>query len=523
MTTSDGSTTEGVMTGDSTSDGSTTEGVSTSDGTTTSTTSDSTSDGSTTGEPLICGDGFVDDGEACDDGNNLGGDACTPACEHNPKIVQIACGTLHSCVVLEDGTMRCWGSGASGQLGYGDGADRGDEPDELPTPSVPVGGSVLRASTSGDHTCAVLDTGKVRCWGFASGGALGNGFADGAFGNDPSEVPPADIDVGAPVRDVEAGGGFTCVITEADNVRCWGSNAMGELGYGHTDSLGDEPGELPVPDLELGGPVAQIAAGRSHACAVLKDGTLRCWGNNSFGELGYGDTEDRGDEPGEMPPPPVDVGGPVAQVAISTDFAFTCALRTDGEVRCWGYNQDNSLGTDSVNDVGDEPGEMPPPPVPLAGPATAVSTGATSACALLATGELQCWGSNGHGAVGLPGTITVWIPTIIDVRRTGPPRGQRQQPPLRRAGRRDAAMLGRQCLRAARARARADDRGGRVAGLGRPGPVLSGCSAAGSRAGRRRRGRRSPARSRGWLVATRAAPSQVLSDMPEGTLAVFTS
>jgi cysteine-rich repeat protein len=422
--TSDGSTTEGVMTGESTSDASTTEDVSTSgttsDETTTSTTGDSTtddstSDGSTTGEPLICGDGFVDPGEACDDGNNLGGDACTPACEHNPKIVQLVCGTYHSCAVLEDGTMRCWGGASAGQLGYGDSVDRGDDPDELPTPSVPVGGSVLRASSSGMHTCAVLDTGKVRCWGIASGGALGNGTSNGGFGNSPGEVPPPDIDVGAPARDVEAGGGFTCVITEADNVRCWGSNLSGELGYGHTDNLGDQPGELPVPDLELGGPVAQIAAGGNHACAVLKDGTLRCWGGNYSGQLGYGDTENRGDQPGEMPPPPVDVGGPVAQVVISTDFEVTCALRTDGVVLCWGDNQSGSLGLGPVGDIGNEPGDMPPPPVPLAGPATAISFAALSGCALLANGELQCWGSNGNGAVGVPGMSTVWTPTLVDV------------------------------------------------------------------------------------------------------------
>ncbi|MFY0541489.1 hypothetical protein [Nannocystis pusilla] len=260
--TSDGSTTEGVMTGESTSDGTTTS--TTSDGETTSTTGDSTTDGSTTddsttGAPAICGDGFVDRGELCDDGNNLGGDACTPACELNPKIVQLACGVYHSCAVLEDGTMRCWGAGTLGQLGYGDGTDRGDDPGELPTPSVPVGGDVLRASTSGMHTCAVLDGGQVRCWGSAFEGGLGNGTGNGSFGNNPNEVPPPDIDVGAPVRDVEAASGFTCVITETDDVRCWGYNFSGQLGYGHTDNLGDQPGELPVPDLELGGPVAQIA------------------------------------------------------------------------------------------------------------------------------------------------------------------------------------------------------------------------------------------------------------------------
>lgn len=420
--TSDGSTTEGVMTGDSTSEGTTTSTTgdpettsTTSDATSDATTDDSTSEGSTTDVPAVCGDGLVDLGEACDDGNNLGGDACTPACEHNPKIVQLVCGVYHSCAVLEDGTMRCWGAAASGQLGYGDGVVRGDNPDELPTPSVPVGGSVLRASSSGMHTCAVLDGGEVRCWGSAFGGGLGNGTGSGAFGNNLNEVPPPDIDVGAPVRDVEAASGFTCVITETDDVRCWGYNLSGQLGYGHTDNLGDQPGELPVPDLELGGPVAQIAAGSNHACAVLKDGTLRCWGGNYSGQLGYGDTENRGDQPGEMPPPPVDVGGPVAQVAISTDFDVTCALRTDGAVLCWGDSQSGSLGLGPVGDIGKNPGDMPPPLVPLAGPATAISFAALSGCALLATGELQCWGSNGHGAVGVPGQVTVSTPTIVNV------------------------------------------------------------------------------------------------------------
>ncbi|MCY1071678.1 hypothetical protein OV090_43440 [Nannocystis sp. RBIL2] len=364
----------------------------------------------------VCGDGVLNllAGEVCDDGNLLGGDGCTPACLANPKIVQMVMNSFHTCAVLDDGAMRCWGRGQLGALGYENMDHLGDQPGELPTPDVDVGGHVVRASTGIHRTCAVLDTGAVRCWGSASFGALGNGLASGFFGNDPGEMPPPDVAVGVPVKDIQSTGLYSCVITQDDNVRCWGTGTGGRLGYGNTNALGDQPGELPVPDLDLGGPVAQLSVSETHACALLQDGTLRCWGSNFYGQLGYGDTNHRGDAPGEMPPPPVDVGGPVARVTASTDF--TCAVLTSGEVRCWGRNSGTQLGyAASGTAVGDAPGEMPPPALALADDATAVSLGAGHGCALLQTGALQCWGSNSFGAVGVPFASTVAAPTTIDV------------------------------------------------------------------------------------------------------------
>ncbi|WP_434419678.1 RCC1 domain-containing protein [Nannocystis pusilla] len=364
----------------------------------------------------VCGDGVLNllAGEVCDDGNLLGGDACTPTCLPNPKIVQMVMDGFHTCVVLDDGAMRCWGRGLLGALGYENMNNLGDQPGELPTPDVNVGGHVVRATAGSHRTCAVLDTGAVRCWGAASFGALGNGMASGFFGNDPGEMPPPNVAVGVPVKDIKSSGLFSCVITQDDNVRCWGTGTSGRLGYGNTNTLGDQPGELPVPDLELGGPVAQLSVSDSHACALLQDGTLRCWGSNYYGQLGYGDTNHRGDAPGEMPPPPVDAGGPVARVTASTDF--TCAVLTNGEVRCWGRNSDSQLGySPSDTAVGDAPGEMPPPALALADDATHVSLGAGHGCVRLQTGALQCWGSNSFGAVGVPNAYVVPAPTTINV------------------------------------------------------------------------------------------------------------
>src|SRR5690606_8576491 len=104
------------------------------------------------------------------------------------------------------------------------------------------------------------------------------------------------------------GGSFNCVISLTGEVRCWGDNLHGQVGIGNTEDIGDDPGELPPPPTDLGSPVAQLALGFSHGCAVRDSGDLHCWGYNGDGELGQGNTTKIGDGPGEMPPPIVDVG-----------------------------------------------------------------------------------------------------------------------------------------------------------------------------------------------------------------------
>ena len=98
---------------------------------------------------------------------------------------------------------------------------------------------------------------------------------------------------------------FACALLESGAVRCWGGGQQGGLGYGDTADVGDELGEMPPPDLALGGAASAIAAGGFHACALMSDGAIRCWGFGGYGQLGYGDTATIGDEPGEMPPPSV--------------------------------------------------------------------------------------------------------------------------------------------------------------------------------------------------------------------------
>lgn len=139
-------------------------------------------------------------------------------------------------------------------------------------------------------------------------------------------------------------------------IRCWGNNELGQLGYGNKTTLGDDPGELPTPAVQLGEPALSVEVGDVHTCAVLTDGRVKCWGHNAYGGLGIGTTEDLGDQAGEMPPPDAALGGP-AVALTAHDAQFTCALLSAGTVRCWGYNFSGGLGLGHTMNVGD--GELP--------------------------------------------------------------------------------------------------------------------------------------------------------------------
>jgi len=255
------------------------------------------------------------------------------------------------CAISQAGTVRCWGRGEYGRLGLGSTANIGDQPGELPAGAANVGFTVAQVALSETHTCAVSTAGAVRCWGSGASGALGYGNTN-TLGDQPGELPTGDVPVGGEVVQVALGTGFTCALLESGNVRCWGKNDDGQLGYGNTQSRGDQPGELPTPDLALGGSVARISAGYRHACALLQSGAVKCWGSGSSGVLGIGSVTEIGDGPGEMPPASVALGGPAIVLHTGSGF-HNCVVLAGGAVRCWGENQAGQLGIGSTTDLGD--------------------------------------------------------------------------------------------------------------------------------------------------------------------------
>jgi hypothetical protein len=198
------------------------------------------------------------------------------------------------------------------------------------------------------------------------------------------------------------------------SVKCWGANGDSQLGIGDTDPRGIAPGQMgdQLPVVPLGRPAAAISAGFRHTCALLDDGSLRCWGSNAQGQLGYGDVESRGDTPGEVAAlAPVDLGtGRTAlAVAVSSDDA-TCAILDNHTVKCWGFNNRGQLGYGDVQARGDGPGEMgdqlPAVALGTGATASAIAAGADTMCVLLVGGGVKCWGYGQFGQLGLGNTAT---------------------------------------------------------------------------------------------------------------------
>jgi alpha-tubulin suppressor-like RCC1 family protein len=209
-------------------------------------------------------------------------------------VTQLAAGGHHTCAVLSTGAVRCWGRGQYGQLGYGNTSNIGDDETPAMAGDVDVGGVVEQLAGGQVHTCALLDTGAVRCWGYGLYGELGYGNTS-RIGDNETPASAGDVDVGGTVTQLAAGSMHVCALLDTGAVRCWGNAAAGKLGYGNLRSIGDNETPATAGDVDVGGPVVRLAAGELHTCAVLSTGAVRCWGSGWQGRLGYGNTNNIGD------------------------------------------------------------------------------------------------------------------------------------------------------------------------------------------------------------------------------------
>src|SRR5580765_1809917 len=231
----------------------------------------------------------------------------------------LSAGGEYTCVRLPDGTVRCTGRNQWGQLANG----------TTNNSSVLVGVSDLAGATrvaAGDEfACALLGDGTAKCWGLGESGQHGDGtFAAFAL------VPVAVTGITSAV-DITSGYGHACALLGDGTIRCWGLNANGQLG----DSSTQPRSAVPVAVSGINSAVA-ITAGADHACALLQDSTLRCWGKNGQGQLGDGTLTSSSTA--------VPVAGITGVAAVSGGGIHTCAVLTDGTVQCWGGNDSGQLG-----------------------------------------------------------------------------------------------------------------------------------------------------------------------------------
>jgi alpha-tubulin suppressor-like RCC1 family protein len=226
-------------------------------------------------------------------------------------IVNVFVGYAHTCALLNNKNIKCWGKNNLGQLGLGDNVNHGDLPasmgDNLKLVNLGTGKTVKSLALGYNHTCAILEDDSVKCWGWGGFGQLGYGNMS-TLGNAVADMgdalPPVNLGTGKTALAITAGQAHTCVLLNTNQVRCWGNNDYGQLGVGNKNNYGHTPettGEnIPTVDLGTGRTALAISAGADFNCALLDNNLVKCWGNNDRGQLGLGDTQNRGNDPDKM-------------------------------------------------------------------------------------------------------------------------------------------------------------------------------------------------------------------------------
>ncbi len=302
----------------------------------------------------------------------------------NKRATQIAAGGLYTCALISNGTVTCWGYLLN--PGYlGNGTATGSEVPVAVTGGALANKTVTQIAAGPFHTCALISDGTVTCWGSGRAGELGNG--DDTDSNVPVAVTGGAL-ANKTVTQIAAGGYYTCALVSDGTVTCWGNGSFGNMGNG--TNTGSE-----VPVAVTGGALAnktvtQIAAGEHHTCAVLSDGTVTCWGYNWAGQLGNG-TNTSSNVPVAV------TGGALANkkaTQIAAGASHTCALISDGTVTCWGESEGNGTNTSSNVPVAVTGGAL------ANKKATQIAAGASHTCAAISDGSVTCWGNGRSGQLG---------------------------------------------------------------------------------------------------------------------------
>ncbi|MGB7537269.1 MAG: hypothetical protein WBM17_01905 [Anaerolineales bacterium] len=287
-------------------------------------------------------------------------------------IKSVSAGFQHSCVLTAEGGVKCWGSNYFGQLGNG-----ANEYSPVPVNVEGLGSGVKAVSAGASYTCALLADGSIQCWGANDTGQLGNGT------HTNTNIPVTVKDLTEEAAAVATGeAGHSCAILKSGAVACWGNNEKGQLG----DSSRKES-TRPVP-VEGISDAAVVALGYYHTCILKRDGQGWCWGDNAYGQLGDGTTDNPGapvkimdlpedpltlaagsahtcvlsfhgevfcwgwNEWGQLGSGPAMVRNEISLVpidgqkviALSTGGYSTCALMENRAVMCWGGNDFGQLG-----------------------------------------------------------------------------------------------------------------------------------------------------------------------------------
>ena len=361
--------------------------------------------------------------------------------------VQVSAGREHTCAVTSAGGVKCWGSGSNGKLGNG----------TTTTSDVPVDVSgitnAVQVSAGREHTCAVTSAGGVKCWGQGSNGQLGDGKS--SEDRDPSKLfiqtystTPVDVFGLSNIIQITSMGykrssyssDITCALGMAGSIKCWGRFVNSYVYRFVTGGINSLPTNIPALT-ELSGSVTQIALGHQHTCILLRNGRVKCWGYNSFGQLGVNKTGDldpieTGVQSTSQRPLEVvsnKIGHPLTDVAqITSGMYHTCVRLHNGMAHCWGYagstgqlgnGEKGSYDSDNTKWSGDYFSTVPVwvnnthNIVQIAASQKLFSSSSMNflqhTCAVTSSGGVKCWGNGGGGQLGAGNRSSSSIPVDV--------------------------------------------------------------------------------------------------------------
>src|SRR5258706_448626 len=297
--------------------------------------------------------------------------ALVPAAFAQTLATGISAGYFHTCAQTNGAAAKCWGDNRNGQLGLGT-----LEAHAIALAVANPGDSVNAVAAGGrnlpadhHHSCAITTGTGLVCWGDNAFGQLGDGTQT------TRTVPTPVTGLASGVAAIALGGSHTCEVDSGSVLKCWGDNTYGQVGNGTTSATG-----VAVPT-QAQNATKSVAGGQDHTCAVTNGGRVRCWGRNNRGQLGDGTTINH-----SSPTNSTNLAN--GNNTVGAGIAHSCVVTTGGGVKCWGANEAGQLGDgtfidrSTATDVAN-----------LASGIAAIAAGGNRTCALTTTGAVKCWGS----------------------------------------------------------------------------------------------------------------------------------
>tara|TARA_B100000965_G_scaffold375784_1_gene368484 strand:- start:830 stop:2779 length:1950 start_codon:yes stop_codon:yes gene_type:complete len=304
----------------------------------------------------------------------------------NPvKASVLSVGTQHSCGILENGSAICWGSDPHGQLGDGGSSTKYVRPTNHIT--SPDGSPFHSIFAEYHRTCALTFEGHLYCWGYNPNGESG----DGTTNTYKSPTTPVKIPLNRTVENIGMGRDHSCAVLDDSSLICWGSDSYGTLGNGDTETSSQyEPVHAAIPDGRI---VKSVGGGRDNTCILLTDGGVMCWGRDNVGQNGDGGTSATTHSASS------NVLLPDGRAAIHLEVGdfHSCVILDNGQVSCWGWNKHGMLGDNTTVDSNTPSIAL----LPNGSVAVDLDVGLYHSCAVIDNGSVYCWGHNNKGRLGV--------------------------------------------------------------------------------------------------------------------------